>query len=54
MTISVTKENETRKRGRKFQGRERGCRQAAILSWVVREALSEKVCYLSKDQKEKE
>lgn len=41
-------------RGQEVSGRERACRQAAVLSWVVREALHEKVCYLSKDQKEKE
>lgn len=44
MTRSVTKKSKTRKGDRTFQGRERGWRGAAIFSWVVREALSEKVC----------
>lgn len=37
MTVSVVKKKKT-KGDRKFQGRERGCRGAAILSRVVREA----------------
>lgn len=43
MTVSVMKKTKTRKGDRKCLGRERGCRGDAVVSWVVGEALTEKV-----------